>query len=321
MKNLIIFLILFLWNVFVLWADAPVDLQNQQAITPEKPVQQPSANLLNPVDIGRIELLRAYSNVQSENINLSGENLKATAQSLNQVVQEVQSGMHEGKNESVQKHPTQPTTSDTADVDIDQSVQKGVAENKKGDPKFNLPLIVSSQKFDERKNSEPETPESLVEFLSGGDSILKESDEDSLTSNPTEHVRKTQAEFANLDHEEAVVLDSVNFTREIKGIHYLMNPPGRFHPWMKWLLYTSRITPEMLEVYYSALNKSERLYKLAVNSKGRLKIRYRGKIMDVPVYLWPDEAQGRYELVLVRAGNSKTNAVAALQSASNTLPS
>jgi len=99
--------------------------------------------------------------------------------------------------------------------------------------------------------------------------------------------------------QDFVVLDEVEFTRGIKLIHALLNPPSQLHPWLKWLFYASRITPAMLDLYYKALAKRDQIYLLAARSEGKLKIRYNHKIMETPVYIWPDQAEGPYELVMV----------------------
>ncbi len=101
-------------------------------------------------------------------------------------------------------------------------------------------------------------------------------------------------------NEDVIVLDAINFTEQIRGIHQLLNPPARLHPWLKWLLYSSRTTPQMLELYYSALRERDRIYMLATKANGKLKIRYRGKVMDVPIFVWPEQAQGLYELVMMK---------------------
>jgi hypothetical protein len=99
---------------------------------------------------------------------------------------------------------------------------------------------------------------------------------------------------------EFVVLDAIDFTQQIKAIHRLLNPPHRLHPWLKWLLYLNRVSPEMLQFYQAALEGRDRIYTLAAKSNGKLQIRYQGRIISVPIYVWPDEAEGAYELVLVR---------------------
>ena len=102
------------------------------------------------------------------------------------------------------------------------------------------------------------------------------------------------------EDEKIVVLDAVNFTGDIYGIHQLLNPPERLHPWLKWLLYSRRITPQMLELYYAALQKRDQIYMLATKSGGKLKIRYHGKVTDMPLFIWPDQAAGLYELVAMK---------------------
>jgi hypothetical protein len=98
-----------------------------------------------------------------------------------------------------------------------------------------------------------------------------------------------------------MVLSSIEFTAEIQSIDRLLHPPGRLHPWLKWLLYLNRVTPEMIQYYQAALQQRDRIFQLASKSNGKLKVRYQGKIMDVPVYVWPDQAEGAYELVMVKS--------------------
>jgi hypothetical protein len=107
--------------------------------------------------------------------------------------------------------------------------------------------------------------------------------------------------------ESVVVLDAVDFTLQIQAIDRLLNPPARLHPWLKWLLYLHRVSPEMLQFYQAALEGRDRIYTLASKSEGRLKIRYQGRIMDVPIFVWPDNAEGSYELVMVRDQHSLTS--------------
>jgi len=94
-----------------------------------------------------------------------------------------------------------------------------------------------------------------------------------------------------------VVLDSLEFTPELRYIHTLMNPPAYFHPWLRWLLYSSRLNPEMVKRYQEAMAHRDRIYLQAAQSDGNLKIRYDGKILTDPLLVWPDEAMGLYELV------------------------
>lgn len=122
--------------------------------------------------------------------------------------------------------------------------------------------------------------------------------DDLLKSNYNDSVEKTE-----IDGSDFVVVDVVNFTRDIRVIHQFLNPPERLHPWLKWLLYLGRVTPQMLEVYYGALQKRDQIFKLAfesaVNGNKKYKIRYQGKMMnDFPVYVMPEDAQGLYELVM-----------------------
>ncbi|MBI4000102.1 MAG: hypothetical protein HY351_05745 [Candidatus Omnitrophica bacterium] len=103
------------------------------------------------------------------------------------------------------------------------------------------------------------------------------------------------------EEDEVFVLSAVEFTHDLRLMDRLINPPERLHPWLKWLLYLKHVTPEMLQYYQAALEQRDRIYMLAAKSNGKFKIRYQGRIMDTPIYLWPDQAEGRYELVVVRS--------------------
>ena len=111
---------------------------------------------------------------------------------------------------------------------------------------------------------------------------------------------QNQQAFVGAEATDVFVLDVVDFTNQIQAIHRLLNPPDRLHPWLKWLLYLSRVSREMLQFYQAALEGRDRIYTLASKSDGRLKIRYQGRIMDIPIFIWPDDAEGSYELVMVR---------------------
>ena len=128
--------------------------------------------------------------------------------------------------------------------------------------------------------------------------------------------------FINQQGSGVVVLDAVDFTNQIKAIDRLLNPPTRLHPWLKWMLYLSRVSPEMLQLYQAALEERDRIYTLASKSDGRLKIRYQGRIMDVPIFVWPDNAEGPYELVMVQDQHAATfpNSSAPVAQAGSALP-
>jgi hypothetical protein len=111
---------------------------------------------------------------------------------------------------------------------------------------------------------------------------------------------QNQEMFVSNDGTAYFVLDVVLFTDQIRAIHRLLNPPERLHPWLKRLLYLSRVTPEMLQFYQAALEERDRIYTLASKSDGRLKIRYDGNIMKFNYFPFPEDAEGRYELVYVR---------------------
>ncbi len=90
------------------------------------------------------------------------------------------------------------------------------------------------------------------------------------------------------------VLDSIYLGKEMANTHILMNPPKGLHPYMRWLLYERRKTPEMIKKYVAIKQKINQIYLEAKAGKG--KIRYNGKIYDLYLPL-PDEMGGTYELV------------------------
>ncbi|MBI4358909.1 MAG: hypothetical protein HY584_06370 [Candidatus Omnitrophica bacterium] len=102
------------------------------------------------------------------------------------------------------------------------------------------------------------------------------------------------------EEDKVLILSAIDFTGTLRLIDRLLHPPERLHPWLKWLLYLKQVTPEMLQYYQAALEQRDRIYMVAAGSNGKFKIRYQGRIMDAPIYLWPDQAEGRYELVMVR---------------------
>ncbi len=166
-------------------------------------------------------------------------------------------------------------------------------------------------------NSAKKTPkevENLLDFIAKSGTSINPADSDEMSKDRSwveafdlkllqieaeRNRMKTRPEDQKKD-EGVIVLDAINFTEQIRGIHQLLNPPARLHPWLKWLLYSSRTTPQMLELYYSALRERDRIYMLATKANGKLKIRYRGRIMDVPIFIWPEQAQGLYELVMMK---------------------
>ena len=94
-----------------------------------------------------------------------------------------------------------------------------------------------------------------------------------------------------------------------------MNPPEHLHPYLKWLLYLSRVDAAMYAFYQSILEKRDQIFAAAARSNGQFKIRYQGKILDVRVAVWPDEAAGAYELVMVRAQGELVTAPSAASGA------
>lgn len=116
-------------------------------------------------------------------------------------------------------------------------------------------------------------------------------------------------EETNESGEQYIALEGVDFTRDFRAISRLLSPPERLHPLLKWLLYLSRVTPEMIQFYQAALEKRDDIYTIASQSNGRLRVRYQGKITDVPIYVWPEYAEGSYELVLLQSKGLAPEAV------------
>jgi hypothetical protein len=106
---------------------------------------------------------------------------------------------------------------------------------------------------------------------------------------------------------EAVeILDTAHFTEATRRTHQLLNPPKNLHPWLKWLLYSSRLDKKMVLNYYATLKKRDQIYKRAIKSSGQLGIVYQGKVFrDIPPFVTPDWADGDYSLAKLREEPSK----------------
>jgi hypothetical protein len=97
------------------------------------------------------------------------------------------------------------------------------------------------------------------------------------------------------------ILDTAHFSEETRRTHQLLNPPKNLHPWLKWLLYSSRLDKKMVLNYYATLKKRDQIYQRAVKSSGQLGIVYQGKVFrDIPPFVTPDWADGDYSLVKFR---------------------
>ena len=220
--------------------------------------------------------------------------------SFSQTLEEVQIPLQQQNSNPTPENLDLPTYSETNDFN---------STITNPNPYFEYPSV-SNQSGSKKKT---EDIESLIDFISQGGTSLDPINPQDGTKNRSwsealdlkllelENARnETNIQIDEKSNEEVIVIDTVNFTPQIRGIYQLLNPPARLHPWLKWLLYSSRITPQMLEAYYSALRKRDQIYMLAAKGKGKLKIRYRGKVLDVPIFVWPEQAQGLYELVVVK---------------------
>ncbi|MFA6600430.1 MAG: hypothetical protein WC352_04905 [Candidatus Omnitrophota bacterium] len=109
--------------------------------------------------------------------------------------------------------------------------------------------------------------------------------------------------------ESAQVLESIRFTENTRQTHQFLNPPRNLHPWLKWLLYSSRLNKEDVSEYYAALKKRDQIYRKALKNPGSLGIRYQGKIFrNIPPYVTPDWADGEYALIVLPATSAETSA-------------
>jgi hypothetical protein len=103
------------------------------------------------------------------------------------------------------------------------------------------------------------------------------------------------------------VIETVRFGEDIKSIHALMNPPDYLHPFLKWLLYTSRVTKDMATHYYQTLEKRDQIYRLASLNKGKLAVRYKNRIFfDFPILAMP-QLGGEYSLVSLKRDTPLNN--------------
>ncbi|MFA6599928.1 MAG: hypothetical protein WC352_03990 [Candidatus Omnitrophota bacterium] len=100
------------------------------------------------------------------------------------------------------------------------------------------------------------------------------------------------------------VLDSVSFNDHVRAIYELLNPPDDIHPWLKWLLYSSRVTGDMVTSYNATLQKRDQIYRKACESNGKLTIMYKGRILGHPILALPEWGNGEYALVAVQSAVS-----------------
>lgn len=91
-----------------------------------------------------------------------------------------------------------------------------------------------------------------------------------------------------------MVIDGVDVSKELAAVYYLMHPPQQLHPYLRYLLYTRLVDPQVMRWYLAITEKMNAIYKQAKAGKG--KIRYKGKIISAfrPM---PYDMGGAYELV------------------------
>jgi len=99
-----------------------------------------------------------------------------------------------------------------------------------------------------------------------------------------------------------ITVDSVEIGKELATVYYLMHPPTQLHPYLRYLLYTRHVSPEVMRWYLTTLEKVNAIYRQAKAGKG--KIRYKGRIVDAYLPL-PSEMGGEYELIFEQEPNRK----------------
>lgn len=280
----------------ILFADPPDQTTSPTGVLqPEKPIPQPPAEVLSLPEAAEVKKVISdiVSNIKSQ----------PTDDRPNPIIDPSPDDFVDKVGPISRPKPTQPEkNSEPKTQDSEPADQKGKQQDWM---KPALSNIARSRETRETKEAEEKRLETTV---GEEESKRDEKSEDQLLPDfkpkkqavdldATENIMGKTIENTDQNPEEEVVVDAVEYTPEIRATHLLLNPPRRFHPFLKWLLYTGRLTPTMLELYYGALEKSDRMYKSAAQSHGALRIRYQGKFLDPPVYLWPDQADGRYELV------------------------
>ncbi|HNV85656.1 MAG TPA: hypothetical protein PKL97_01660 [Candidatus Omnitrophota bacterium] len=99
-----------------------------------------------------------------------------------------------------------------------------------------------------------------------------------------------------------ITVDSVEVGKELATVYYLLHPPSQLHPYLRYLLYTRHVSPEVMRWYLLTMEKINAIYRQAKAGKG--KIRYKGRIVDAYLPL-PSEMGGEYELVFEQEPNRK----------------
>ncbi len=94
--------------------------------------------------------------------------------------------------------------------------------------------------------------------------------------------------------EQYRVVNSVYIGKEFIYAQRMLHPPANLHPYLKWLLYTRNLTPQMMEHYLATHESVEAIYTQAKAGQGN--IRYRGKVYGA-FLPFAETAAGNYELV------------------------
>lgn len=90
------------------------------------------------------------------------------------------------------------------------------------------------------------------------------------------------------------VMDSVYIGKNFIYAQKMLHPPTNLHPYLKWLLYTRNLTPQMVESYLATREAVGAIYEQA--KAGRGNIRYRGNVYGA-FLPFAETATGNYELV------------------------
>lgn len=113
---------------------------------------------------------------------------------------------------------------------------------------------------------------------------------------PLEDTRKAGQTLDDPFYGGLVVVDSVVVDKFLAGVHLLMHPPARLHPYLRMLLYRLFVTDEMLRRYWAKRRKIEEIYNKAQAGKG--KVRYKGQVWEYPIRPTLDDMGGDYALVV-----------------------
>lgn len=92
------------------------------------------------------------------------------------------------------------------------------------------------------------------------------------------------------------VLDTVAIDEELARAYLFANPQN-YHAYWRYLMRLQMKKEGLQKNYLEKRKKMMEIYRRAKSGEGR--IRYQGKVLDIPILPLPDEAGGNYELVVL----------------------